>query len=70
MRPPAPELDDVGLGHTTDAHEGSLSVSGEGRPRDHFPQAGRLDETIAELELHRQDALLGGLHRLTFLVSA
>jgi hypothetical protein len=69
MRPPAPELDGVGLGHTSDAHVGRLSVCGEARPRDHFPQAGNLDEAIADLELHRQESLNVGRLRWFLLLA-
>jgi hypothetical protein len=69
MRPPAPELDGVGLGHTSDARVGRLSVCGEARPRDHFPQTGHLDEAIADLELHRQESLNVGRLRWFLLLA-
>jgi hypothetical protein len=63
---PAPNHRDVGVIDATHAHMNVLTASRHVGPADHLALAARVHEAVADLQLHRQDALLGG-RRLALL---
>src|SRR4029450_202680 len=70
MLAPDPDLAHIWLADLLDADVGVLPCIRRVRPTLDLPHSGLVDEPVADLELHRNDLLLGGLPRrlLTLLL--
>src|SRR6266566_3965334 len=70
VRAPDPDLGATGLAHPLNADAGVLPAGRRVRSAHHFPVAGLVGESVADLKLHRQDATLGGRCWLALLLGS